>query len=127
MALQGWDMDMSPSRARPPPAVRRPHDSATSMRRRGSEAVAWLMERGVAAAHAAAFRHRSGCDTVSDVALFLRFQLPPLEYANADCIHNDMLELLGVPPSTAQRIVSDLDIMRAPPPFHMRPPDPPNP
>ena len=107
-------MQISQSRNSPPSC---PSSAlASSQERVGSEAAAWLQEHDVRPHNAAAFLRRSDCRTVADLAVFLRFQLPPREFASSECIHTEMHELLGVPGSVAQRIISDLGIMRAPPP-----------
>ena len=107
---------MESSRSSHAPSLQlRPAPATPSSDGRGhSDAAAWLQERGVRPHNAATFLRRSGCRTIADLAIFLRFQLPPPEYASSECIHTEMHELLGVPPSAAQRIISGLGIMRAP-------------
>lgn len=87
-------------------------------RGRGAEgaSVAWLCERGVAESRARDFLRRSGCVTVADVALYLRLQLPPLQFANGDGINDEMRVQLGVAGRAAQRIISDLNIAGENPP-----------
>ena len=89
--------------------VRPSDDRYTSL----TEVTAWLRSRGVSKRAARDFLHRSGCITVDNVALYLRFQLPPLQYANVDSIQRDMWDLLGVTGSKARRIITDLDIVSA--------------
>lgn len=91
--------------------IRPSDDRYTSL----TEVTAWLRARGVSKGGARSFLRRSGCTTVDNVALYLRFQLPPLQFANTDCVNRDMWDLLGVTAGNARRIISDLDIMRAPP------------
>eukprot|EP00892_Ulva_mutabilis_P006100 jgi/Ulvmu1/3862/UM018_0081.1 len=87
--------------------IRPSDDKYTSL----TEVTAWLRERGVSKGKAREFLRRSGCTSVDGVALYLRFQLPPLQFANVDCINEDMNELMGVTHGKARRIIQDLDIM----------------
>ena len=79
-----------------------------------SEAVAWLLSRGVKQRAAELFLEQSGCETIADVAVFLRVQLAPLAYANVDSINSEMRELLGVNGANAFRIIKDIDVASAP-------------
>lgn len=92
--------------------IRPSDDKYTSL----TEVTAWLRERGVSKRKARDFLRRSGCITVDNVALYLRFQLPPLQFANIDCVNRDMWSLLGVSGKNARRIIVDLDITSTPPP-----------
>ena len=78
-------------------------------------ALPWLLERSVSKGKAHEFIGRSGSATAADVALFLRFQLPPLQFANRDSISRAMRSLLGTSGATSRGILRDLGIMRAPP------------
>ena len=72
----------------------------------------WLGNHGVGKRKARQFLIRSGCDSLESMAIFLRFQLPPLEYANEDCVNIDMHTMFGVNPRNARRIITDLDVIR---------------
>ena len=72
----------------------------------------WLGNHGVGKRKARQFLIRSGCDSLESMAIFLRFQLPPLECANEDCVNIDMHTMFGVNPRNARRIITDLDVMR---------------
>lgn len=74
----------------------------------------WLRARGVAAAKARTFMSSSGCKSIDNIALYLRFQLPPLQFANDDGIDDEMRVQLGVTGRAAHRIISDLNIASAP-------------
>jgi hypothetical protein len=71
---------------------------------------AWLAKHGVRKQRASSFLAVSGCRSVENVALFLRFQLPPLRLANRASIASELRDLLGVGPRLAHRIVADLSI-----------------
>ena len=89
--------------------IRPTDDKYTSL----TEVTAWLRERGVSKRKARDFLQRSGAVTVDNLALYLRFQLPPLQFANIDCVNRDMWYLLGVTGKAARRIIVDLDILSA--------------
>lgn len=72
----------------------------------------WLGNHGVGKRKARQFLIRSGCDSLESMAIFLRFQLPPLEFANEDCVNVDMHNMFGVNPRNAKRIIVDLDVVR---------------
>ena len=109
---------MESSRSSHAPSLQlRPAPATPSSDGRGhSDAAAWLQERGVRPHNAATFLRRSGCVTVADVALYLRLQLPPLQFANGDGINDEMRVQLGVAGRAAQRIISDLNIAGENPP-----------
>jgi hypothetical protein len=73
----------------------------------------WLAARGTPKRKARQFLMKSGCDSLESMALYLRFQLPPLQYANEDCVNAEMMELFGVGPKNARRIIVDLDVASA--------------
>ena len=74
----------------------------------------WLRAHGVAASKARTFMRSSGCKSIDNIALYLRFQLPPLQFANDDGIDDEMRVQLGVTGRAAHRIISDLNIASAP-------------
>lgn len=58
------------------------------------------------------FLIQSGCDSLDSMALYLRFQLPPLQFANEDCVNIDMHKMFGVTARNSRRIIVDLDVLR---------------
>lgn len=79
----------------------------------GSKVMLWLKERGVKQRAAEAFLRESGCETVQDLAVYLRVKLAPLDYANVDSINWEMRDMLGVNGSQAFQIISDIDVPSA--------------
>lgn len=57
---------------------------------------------------------RTGCDSLHSIAVWLRFQLPPLHLANTDCVMLEMHEQLGVKGKAATSIIEDLNVVGAP-------------
>lgn len=47
------------------------------------------------------------------MAVYLRFQLPPLHLSNVECVDFEMNHLLGVVGKKAQKIINDLDVVSA--------------
>jgi hypothetical protein len=74
----------------------------------------WLAQHGVRKHKSKLFLAASGCRTVKDLALYLRFQLPPLRLADRASIATELHELLGVGSHSAHRIVADLNITGTP-------------
>lgn len=75
----------------------------------------WLVTRGVAARAAHRFVQVTRCETLHDAALYLRFELAPLQLANSDSVNGDMRGLLGCGAHVARRVICDLDVFRAAP------------
>jgi hypothetical protein len=76
----------------------------------GTKVMAWLRERGVRQKAAEKFLQESGCETIQDLAVFLRVKLAPLDYANVDSVNAEMRDILGVNGSRAFRIIKDIDL-----------------
>lgn len=74
---------------------------------------AWLRRQGVSAKRAAEVLHRSGCQTAEQLALYLRFQLPPLEFANGASVARHMRELFGVGASRGRAMIKELGVAGA--------------
>ena len=86
--------------------------ATTSYRRKSPAAVLkWLTERGVTWERARKFAYLTGCDSIESLAVYLRFQLPPLWDANEDSINIDMREMFGVNAVNTRRIIQGLDVM----------------
>jgi hypothetical protein len=81
--------------------------------RAGAKVMAWLRERGVRQKAAERFLQESGCETIQDLAVFLRVKLAPLDYANVDSVNAEMRDILGVNGSQAYRIIKDIDLASA--------------
>jgi hypothetical protein len=52
------------------------------------------------------------------MAVYMRFQLPPLHLANVECVDYEMYELLGVKNQKARNIIKDLDVISTLPALH---------
>jgi hypothetical protein len=51
------------------------------------------------------------------MAVYLRFQLPPLHLSNVECVDHEMHGLLGVKGKRALTVITDLDVLSASPCF----------
>jgi hypothetical protein len=78
-----------------------------------SQTFRCLLAHGVSQRKATVFLERVRCVTEKELSLFLRFQLPPLEYANDDAVNRDMSALLGVCGRKALRLLQHLDVFGA--------------
>jgi hypothetical protein len=76
----------------------------------GSKVMGWLKERGVRQRAAERLLQESGCQTIQDLAVFLRVKLAPLNYANVDSINDEMRDLLGVSGARAFKIIKDINV-----------------
>ena len=56
----------------------------------------WLCDRGVSASKADTFMSTAQCQSLSALALYLRFQLPPLDPQNWPAIGSEVSKLLGI-------------------------------
>lgn len=54
--------------------------------------------------------YRTGCTSLHSIAVYLRFQLPPLHLANWDGIMHEMDMLMGASSKAARRIIGELDV-----------------
>jgi hypothetical protein len=75
-----------------------------------TELHAWLYEHGVSKHMTQKIVDESGCTAINSFAMYLRFQLPPIQLANRDSISSELRALLGVRPYRAHQIVADLKI-----------------
>lgn len=73
----------------------------------------WLRRKGVSERKTTEVLHRSGCRTPEQLALYLRFQLPPLEFANDGSIADHMHTLFGVGARRGRAMISELRVAGA--------------
>lgn len=60
--------------------------------------------------HDCAYACRTGCDSLHSIAVYLRFQLPPMHLANWDCVSKEMQSLMGVSGKRAKQVIEDLNV-----------------
>lgn len=53
---------------------------------------------------------RTRCDSLYSIAVYLRFQLPPLHLANEECVLNEMKSLMGADRTVTKAIVQALNV-----------------
>ena len=53
---------------------------------------------------------RTGCRSLYSIAVYLRFQLPPMHLANWDCVEKEMQHVLGITGRHARRLIADLNV-----------------
>lgn len=94
-----------------------PNTKKSCRRKSTSDVLKWLTRRGVSRSRARKLLLSTGCESTESLAVYLRFQLPPLWDANEDCINTDMREMFGVNAANARRIIQGLDVMSALSPF----------
>ena len=75
-----------------------------------SEAFQRLTAAGVSKRCAARFLARARCISAREVALFLRLQLPPLQFANAPAVDAEMQDLLGITGKRARQLLQDFGV-----------------
>lgn len=73
----------------------------------------WLRGHGVSARKTTEVLHKSGCRDTDGLALYLRFQLPPLEYAQPESIDQHMHKLFGVGSRRGRKMVRELNVQGA--------------
>jgi hypothetical protein len=73
----------------------------------------WLARHRVSDTKVAELLLKSGCSDIQGLALYLRFQLPPLDYANYDSVADHMKTLFGVGSRTGWRMVHELRVAGA--------------
>ena len=95
------------------PTSARPLNTREPPKAEQTELFKWLVARGVAKRAARRFMEATRCETLHDAALYLRFELAPLQLANSDSVQADMRRLLGCGPRVARRVIADLDVFRA--------------
>lgn len=85
----------------------------TAERARASELMAWLRGHRLSQARATKLVQRSGCTSMDALALYLRFELPPLEYANKEAVAEEMREIFGVGMKRGFRMIEELGVRGA--------------
>ena len=74
---------------------------------------AWLTQHGVSKRKAEQFLDRAPCRSLRTLAVYLRLQVPPLEYANTDSINTEMLALLGLRGKGARSLLNEAGLQGA--------------
>lgn len=84
-----------------------PHDAGVSIAQTNPTVeeplLDLLIHRGVPRSKANAFLKNSRCRNKLDLAVYLRFQLPPFEFGNAASIEEEVEQLFGIRDSKATR------------------------
>ena len=72
----------------------------------------WCISRGVQLSDKER-ECRTGCDSLHSIAVYLRFQLPPMHLANRDSVVKEMQSLMDVSGKNAMSIIDDLNVKGA--------------